>query len=275
MKKSIVWLASYPKSGNTWTRVFLANYLANPDKPLSINQVRHFGMGDAIAKTYRMVSNGRVDFNDPHSVLRYRDPVLQAIIRNNADVNFVKTHNICGAAFGVELIPERYTRCGVYILRNPMDIVLSFARHFDKDLEQAIDAMANPEHVIQDATTAAQFLGNWSEHVKGWAAERRFPMLVLRYEDLQSDPQTNFSKVLEHVGVTVEPDRVAKAVEFSSFDVLRKQEEKEGFVEKPEQAERFFAKGTSGQWKTDLPANFAKRLRKDHRKIMKKYGYIE
>ncbi|MEL7258721.1 MAG: sulfotransferase domain-containing protein, partial [Pseudomonadota bacterium] len=237
--------------------------------------VRHFGLGDAIMKTYRMVSKDKIDFNDPHSVLHYRDAVLKGIIRNNADVNFVKTHNVCDKAFGVELIPERYTRCGIYIVRNPLDVVLSFSRHFNSNLEQAIDAMENPDHVIQDDTVVMQFLGNWSDHVRGWAAERRFPMLMLRYEDLQADPHANFSKVLEHVGVPVEPDRVEKAVEFSRFDVLREQEDKDGFIEKPGEAERFFAKGTSGQWKTDLPPRLAKRLRKNHRKVMQKFGYIE
>ncbi len=276
MKKSIVWLASYPKSGNTWTRVFLANYLANQDKPLSINQVRHFALGDAIAKTYKMVSKGQVDLNDYKSVLRYRNAVLQGIVSNNADVNFVKTHNYCGKAFDVELIPDQYTRSAIYILRNPLDVVLSFARHFGRDIDNAVEIMSHPDHVTQpDDSTVFQFLGSWGNHVRSWEVERRFPMLLLRYEDLQSNPEENFSKILKHIGVPIEENRLAKAVEFSSFKELRKQEDDSGFIEKSPKADKFFAKGTSGQWKTELPGNLAKKLRKENRKLMKKYGYIE
>ncbi|MCR9140385.1 MAG: sulfotransferase domain-containing protein [Alphaproteobacteria bacterium] len=276
MKKSIVWLASYPKSGNTWTRVFLANYLANREEPLAINDVHRFGMGDSIAKSYQMVTQGRVDLNDQAQVLKARDLVLQAIVRNNADVNFVKTHNICGSAHNVELIPERYTRSAVYIIRNPLDVVLSFARHFGYDQEHAVTAMGHSHHVTTpDGPTIWQFLGSWTDHVQSWTLERRFPVLVLRYEDLLTAPEEHFGRLLEHIGIPPEAERLEKAIRFSSFKELKKQEDDSGFVEKSPKTDSFFAKGTSGQWKTDLPPELARKLRKQHRKTMKKFGYLE
>jgi len=94
MKKSIIWLASYPKSGNTWLRVFIANYLANAGRPIPINQVHKFMMGDAIGATYRKVAGGPVDFGNYPLTLALREKVFQGIVANNADVNFVKTHSV-------------------------------------------------------------------------------------------------------------------------------------------------------------------------------------
>ena len=99
--KSIIWLASYPKSGNTWTRIFLANYLMNSDKPVPINQVHRFGMGDSIPRMYQMVAGRQIDVRDYQETLKLRDKVLAGIVANKADVNFVKTHNVRAEAFGV------------------------------------------------------------------------------------------------------------------------------------------------------------------------------
>jgi len=119
--KSIVWLASYPKSGNTWTRIFLANYIFNRQTPMPINQVHRLGMGDSIEKAYRMVAGGPFDVADYRQSLALRDRVLKGIVNNDAAVNFGKTHNRLTRAFGVDLIPTHLTRSAIYILRNPLD----------------------------------------------------------------------------------------------------------------------------------------------------------
>ncbi|MEO1139252.1 MAG: sulfotransferase domain-containing protein [Pseudomonadota bacterium] len=274
MKKSIVWLASYPKSGNTWLRIFLANYLANTPSPLSINQVHRFGIGDSISRTYHMVAGRQIDLNDANLTLGLRDKVLRGIVANNADVNFVKTHNIRGHAMGVEMIPAKYSRSAIYILRNPLDMLLSYARHYALSPEEAVKAIASSENAnAADPTTVWQFLGSWSEHVKSWTQGTGFPVLALRYEDMLENPQEEFSKALEFIGVTPEAERLDKAIKFSSFDELSKQEAEKGFAEKSPNSEKFFAKGSAGQWKTDLAPELIDRVRRDHKRLMKKYGY--
>src|SRR6056297_90011 len=129
MKKSIVWLSSYPKSGNTWSRIFLANYIANRDNPLSINQVRYFGTGDSIKRHYDKIAGRIIDPPDILSLLSVRQKLLNAIIGNGADLNVVKTHNIKSIIRGVELFPSDVTKCAIYILRNPLDLVISYASH--------------------------------------------------------------------------------------------------------------------------------------------------
>jgi len=276
MKKSIIWLASYPKSGNTWTRIFLSNYLANPSEPLSINQVHRLGMGDSIAKAYHKVAGREIDVHDIGLTLQLRDSVLRSIVANNADVNFVKTHNIRDDALGVPLIPDQYTRSAVYIMRNPLDMVLSYARHYGISPDEATynigrDDCANSA----DPTTVTQFLGSWSQHVLSWTRRAAYPQCILRYEDLLENPEEHFGRLLEHIGIPLDEARLKKAIRFSSFRELKKQEKKHGFGEHSGKSDGFFAKGKAEQWRTDLAPELVDKIRKDHRNTMKKYGYLE
>ena len=276
MKNSIVWLASYPKSGNTWTRIFLANYLANTKEPMPINQVNKFGMGDAIAKTYHMVAGRQIDTRDLALTLALRDKVLRGIVANNADVNLVKTHNIKAVARGVDLIPNKYTRSAIYIMRDPRDMVLSSARHYREPVEKVVKRIARSDNATQgDDKSVAVLQGSWSEHVKSWTSYAPYPVLTLRYEDMLANPHEEFAKTLTHLGVPVDPERLDRAVRHASFDEVSKQEAETGFLEKPAGAEKFFASGRSGQWKTDLDPALADQICKDHAKTMKKFGYLE
>lgn len=275
MKKSIVWLASYPKSGNTWVRIFLANYLMNTKEPMPINQVHRFGMGDTIAKTYQLVAGRPINANDPAEILPLRDKVLRGIVGNNADVNFVKTHNIRQEAYGVTMIPEQYTRSSIYIVRNPLDMVLSYARHHDLKIEDAVHAIGHSDNATSgDDMAVATFLGSWSEHVNSWTARAAYPQLTIRYEDLLADPEANFTSILKHIGVPVDAERLKRAIAHASFKEAKKQEKKHGFIEKSAAAESFFTSGKAGSWKSDLAPELAERIIKDHRATMKRYGYL-
>lgn len=277
MKKSIVWLASYPKSGNTWTRIFLANYLMNASEPLSINQVHNFGMGDSMARAYNMVAGRKIDVNDILLTISLRDKVLRAIVANNADVNFVKTHNARVSPEGVEFIPDKYTRSAIYIIRNPLDMVLSYARHYGIDNAEAVKRITHPDNANAPAEDkmVVQYLGTWAKHVKSWSAFAPWPRLVLRYEDLLDDPHTHFAKVLELIGVPVDAERLDRAIRFSSFDELSKQEDTQGFIERPKESTKFFGKGQKDQWKTDLEPELADTIRAAFGDTMKRYGYLE
>jgi hypothetical protein len=283
-RKTIVWLASYPKSGNTWTRIFLANYLFGRTTPMPINQVHRLGLGDSIEKMYRMVERGspggsgggNFDIADYRRSLALRGRVLGGIVNNDADVNFVKTHNGRAKAFGLDLIPPALTRSAIYILRNPLDMVLSYARQYGQTLEFAAAAIGREDNSIAGADgTVTQFVGRWSEHVRRWTRAREFPVLVLRYEDMQTDAEGAFTRVLKHIGTPPDPERVARAVRFSSFGELKRQEQATGFIERSPNAGQFFHSGRSGRWRDELAPEVVARICEDHGEVMREYGYLE
>lgn len=273
--KNIVWLASYPKSGNTWTRIFLANYLLNTAEPVPINQVHRIGLGDAVPRLYRMVGGPSFRLDDPRAAVALRTKVLRGIVANGAGINFVKTHNTREPVFGQALIPPEYTRSAVYILRHPCDLAVSYARHYAMTPEATAEAIGRPDNVIAGGSdSVTQFLGRWSSHVTGWTQPGPFPVLTLRYEDLETDPETHFTRLLEFLGIPLDAERLARAIRHASFDEVSAQETKSGFVERPANNARFFHTGRSGQWREALPAAAAERIHRDHATVMARYGYV-
>ena len=273
--KNLVWLASYPKSGNTWVRVFLANYLFNARSPVAINQVHRLGIGDSLTETYRRAASGRFDPRDIKATLALRPKVLRGIAANGADVNFVKTHCRRDRLGGIELVPPELTRAAVYILRDPHDMVLSYARHYGGTPEQAVEAMGRDDQIILGETgSAVQFIGNWSNHVTGWTRARRFPVVVIRYEDLKAQPVMGFTRILELIGVPVDAERLERAIRFSSFEEMQRQEAAHGFIERSPRAERFFAGGESGHGRSELPPALARRIADEHGAVMQEFGYL-
>ena len=275
-RKNLVWLASYPKSGNTWLRIFLGNYLRNQQTPMPINQVHRLGATDAAVETYRRVAKGGFNAADPLQALQLRGPVLKWLASNDADVIFVKTHAIKSTLFEVEMIPAALSRSAIYILRNPLDMVVSYARHFDRTPEQAAAAVSRAGTVIAaNEKSVKQYIGNWSDHVTSWTTARDLPVLVLRYEDMQGDPQAAFRKVLKHIGVPVDNRQLERAVHFSAFDEMQKQEAADDFLEHANKRERFFHTGRSGQWQGVLPEATIAMIHAEHGDVMRSFGYLD
>ena len=273
--KSIAWLASYPKSGNTWTRIFLANFLLNASEPVPINEVHRIGVGDAISGGYKKVNGGHYDPSDTEGHLKLRGKFLGALARNGADLNFVKTHNLNDHAFGTRLIDPAFTRCAVYIVRNPLDVIISYGRHYGQTPSQACQSLARSDNTTAaDANSVKQYLGKWADHVRGWTKTKAFPVHVMRYEDMLADPEPTFSAFLEFLGIPSDPERLSRAVKFSSFDVVSKQEASDGFIERSNNNQKFFHTGTTDQWKGALTEEDIAFVHKTQGAMMKRFGYL-
>jgi Sulfotransferase domain len=272
--RTLVWLASYPKSGNTWLRAFLANYFIDGPEPVSINEMQKISSGDSSAPAYADLGRCSPATLSAAQVVALRERHLERI-SHNGQTNFVKTHNAHIRIGGRWLIPARLTRAAIYIIRDPRDLVLSYADHFGLDTAGAAAAIASAQNrVPTNSRTVMQFLGNWSDHVKRWARAKEFPVLVLRYEDMLADPEACFERVLRQIGAPVDAAVLAQATRFSSFDVLAAQEEETGFREKGAPQARFFRKGVSGQWRDALPDDIIARITAEHGAVMKRHGYL-
>jgi len=274
--KSIVWIASYPKSGNTWVRVFLANYIANTDEPVSINNLTYLDRIDANGGLYKLVSKEPYDGNNAMQSAALRPAVLKTIVSNGADINFLKSHSENCVAYGVRLIPPALTRCAIYIVRHPLDMVVSYANHYNISYDNAIKSIGYSGNALKGGTgtnNAYQFLGSWSDHASGWMNEKEFPVLFVRYEDMLRNPYKEFRRIIRCIGLPVDREQIEKAIRFSSFDVLRKQEKNTGFNETVKTQKEFFRSGKSDQWKDKLTSDQIAQLLNDHKHVMEKIGY--
>lgn len=278
--EGIVWLASYPKSGNTWFRAFLTNLLRNGDEPASINEL----LNDPIP-TGRWAFEEAVGFDSGdltfEEVDELRPEVCLYHARTAGRTLFCKVHDAyTRLPDGRPLFPAAATVCVLYLIRNPLDVCVSFAHHRGREeYDGTVRLMGDPEARLAGAATASvpqlrQRLLTWSGHVSSWVDAPDLRVHVVRYEDMKSAPEATFRAAARFAGLPDETERVARAVEFSRFDELRRQEERTGFAERSSSAPRFFREGGVGSWRQELTAGQVAALVRDHRDVMARFGYL-
>jgi len=271
----ILWLASYPKSGNTWLRAFLHNLMRNAQAPIEPNRLNELTLGDGMARFFAPYANGRATIDmPPEEIAALRAKVQRDLAATSPDTVFVKTHNWLGTDHSHPCIDMSMTAGAIYVVRNPLDVAPSLADHFGITLDQAIAQMADPEaHTLNLKHRVPDVMSSWSNHVKSWTAQRNPRLHVMRYEDMLAKPVPAFTQLTRFLGLPASPDRIARAIKFSSFETLRGLEARQGFVERSSHSKAFFRQGEAGGWRSALNAEQVRRLCADHQEQMEAFRY--
>lgn len=271
----LVWLASYPKSGNTWLRSFIHNYVYAPDAPYDINRLSDFTTGESGASLYHRHDPRPASQYSLEDVARMRPLVHRDLTEAFPELVLVKTHNALLVDHEVPLVTPEVTAGAIYIVRDPRDVAISYSHHLGLPLDEVIELMANPETIAPgNDMKVYERISSWSVHVHFWTRRQNSRLHVMRYEDMQRNPEKAFDDVLRFLGVEPEPARFARALRFSSFDRSQKQEREHGFKEKPEAAASFFRSGRSGDWQNILTADQIDQIERDHGLEMQRFGYL-
>ncbi len=144
-----------------------------------------------------------------------------------------------------------------------------------RTIDQAIDVMTTRDvETPIDNRRVHELWGSWSQHVSSWTRRPHPAIYVMRYEDMLAKPEQTFSGLARHLLLNPSETELQKAIERSSFDRLRENEEKDGFKEKPEHAERFFREGRSEQWKELLTPQQVDAIVSAHGEQMERFGYL-
>jgi hypothetical protein len=273
---NIIWLASYPKSGNTWVRAFLHHLFANADKPLALSDTRggEVSASGASLHWYQMLDKRPSTSWTSQEVAAMRPKVQKMIAASRQGSVFCKTHLPLLMIHGVPTIDMSVTAGAVYIVRDPRDVVVSFADFHGIAIDAAITSLATENlEVPANERQASEPLSGWSQHVASWTARPSPAIHVMRYEDLHSDPQGAFARLTAFLRLDASPERIARAAEHSSFRSLRALEDQHGFDERSPSQERFFRKGVAGGWRDTLTPEQAGRIEADHGEQMARFGY--
>jgi aryl sulfotransferase len=296
-----VWLASYPRSGSTWTRAVLAalsratadrgaggrGVAFDPDPcrrlrhspgPLDIN-----ALGDGPIASSRAALDAVIGFASsdllPDDIDALRPAADAAVDRGPGRVTIRKIHDGLFSGPGTRTIVDpTTTRAAIYLVRDPRDVAVSLAAFLGRPPTWAVPWMANPEAALGSSATelsseVRQRLGTWSHHVDGWTGHQLFPVEVFRYEDLHADPVGQFARLAAVAGLTVGAAEVTAGVAAARFDRLREQEVRHGFRERPFADRRFFRRGIVGSWRDELGTDLVSRIERDHHTTMTRLGY--
>ncbi|MBL8131898.1 MAG: sulfotransferase domain-containing protein [Anaerolineae bacterium] len=284
----ITWLASFPKSGNTWMRVFLTNYWRDADTPADINDLEDTPIASA-----RALFDEALGVDSGDLTVEEIDALRPAVYRQFAadldqmgyEERFCKIHDAYTVLpNGEPFFPPDVTARAIYILRNPLDLAVSYANHMHSTLAEAVKRMSSADHRLAYSRTGLshqvhQHLLTWSGHVTSWMSVTAFPVHLVRYEDMIADPFSAFAGVVRFIDERAAADgideaRLEKAIRFSAFEELQRQEKERGFREKMARSESFFRKGKVGTWREKLTDDLVAQIVHDHHQVMQKYGYL-
>ncbi len=277
--KHLIWLASYPKSGNTWLRILLDSILFHAGEPVDINHVKTASLRILERHNFEEFlefDSGELTIEETNAFKRkyYLD-----YGQKRTEDTFVKTHEANVPVNGREcIIPEEVTKLSIYIVRNPLDIVASLSNHYLVDINKAISIMGDStytffRHAKGITSNIPEFIGDWSMHVKSWLNSKELPLLVVRYEDLLNNSIQTLRKITDALDYSVSDAVLARAVDNHSFQKLKGQESTHGFRERVAGTESFFRKGKSGSWKEELTQGQIRQVIQDHKEVMDNLGY--
>lgn len=279
LKAGIVWLASYPRSGNTWTRNFLHNLFRVLDGkelvPQDINALGEYTLWDVAGQRFERLLGKPLSVASRNEIAATRVKVQQQIADEADAPVFVKTHNALVLDRGHPTINMGATSGAIYIVRNPLDVVISFAPHFGIDLDAAIDKMGR-RGLETDITERAVYevYGSWSENVMSWTRKPHRAIYVMRYEDMLQRPLEIFRGLCRHLLLNPSDTQLARAIELSSFEQAKAQEAEKGYRERPNQSKSFFRAGRAEQWRQQLSHQQVCRIVTENREQMARFGYV-
>ena len=272
-------IASYPRSGNTWVRAVLTA-LVRGSGQLDINALE-----GPIASDRSFIDDAlEIETSDllPHEERRLRPIAGRAAFVSDTHSFPIKTHDAWLPAAGAAEppFPRELIDTVILIVRDPRDVVVSFARYFGFTIDAAIGAMAHPGFSLGTSKTGlrpqvSQLVSSWSGHTASWLGSG-LPLTLIRYEDLVAAPSEGFAAIARVCGYATAPEALAMAIDAARLDRLTTAEARTGFRESsPHAPNRFFGAGAPGGWRDTLTAPQAARILGDHGAVMRELGYAE
>ena len=277
----IIWIASYPKSGNTYIRSFLSAYYFSKDGEFDFN----------LLKNIKQFPNTEFFEGEISNLDDASNNWLQAQkrIKDRKKIKFLKTHSCLGAYKGKPFTTLDYSLGGIYIVRDPRNVISSIMNHFSLNVEKAYEFMTDIHRGIRsnvdDDYSTYSYLSTWAKHYKSWANSKNFRKIIVKYEDLEVNKYETFRDLIVFTNTIinnserVDKKKLMKAIDSTNFNVLKNKEKNEGFNEALYSEEKkrkkvFFNLGFNNRWKKILRSDIREKIEHVFNKEMKEIGYI-
>ena len=281
----IIWLASYPKSGNTWVRSLISSYYysKNSFQFSDLKNIPNFSVGNFISEPSMLKNN--------MDVVEQWLNVQKSITKKKRNT-FFKTHNACVSINNNLFTNNDYSSGCIYIVRDPRNVITSYKNFENVSYGKILNQMTNREGVLfahRDFETkfgfkGFEFIGSWADNYNTWVKNKlAIPVHLVKYENLVKNTIGELKKILEFIGkcqnlqnFKFDLEKAQKSIEDTSFDSLSKMENLEGFdeVSQREKDTKFFNMGERNNWNETLPKNIKEKIEEIFRNEMWELGYI-
>ena len=282
----IIWIASYPKSGNTWVRSLLSTYLHSNDGNFNFNLLKN------ILKfpSKKYLNYFLEDFSDIKKVSKYWIAAQERMkLFNENKSMLLKTHSALCTLENNSFTNKNNTQAVIYVVRDPRNVVTSISNHYSIDIKESYNFISSKTKILSDNKWGSEdfgiieILGSWSDHYNSWKNIKFAPIIIIKYENLINDTKNSLEKIInflqKFINVKIDDKKILKTVESCNFKNLRKMEESEGFQEaayseKLKRKGNFFNLGQKNNWKNLLDPKIEKKIRMTFEKEMKELNYI-
>jgi hypothetical protein len=281
IKQMIIWIASYPKSGNTFLRTFLASYYYSKKGKFDF---------DLLLKIHQFPN---MKFSKTKSLCE-EDASSKWILNQNEffdkdNLNFVKTHNCLLPYKGNKFTTKDQTIGAIYVVRDPRNVITSMTHHYSITYEIALKKMLDDNATLLQKSYDGDFsnftyLSSWSKNYRSWKNSNEFKMLFIKYEDLELNKEDTFAKVLAFINALsnyekdIDEKKFYNSLKSTSFSNLQNKEKNEGFEESVISRETgkkipFFNLGFKNRWQKILPEDIKKKINQSLSEDIKALGY--
>ena len=279
----IIWLASYPKSGNTWVRSMVAALMHTDDGEFHfdlLDQIKQFPI-----KNY--FTNFTNDFGDINEIKKHWLSA-QDLINLDNKVKFLKTHHINCKIDQYNFTDKKNTLATIYIVRDPRNLVKSISNHFSKSLEESKKFLLTTRLIggsNLEKNSVKTLLGSWSDHYKFWKNNNK-NFLLIKYEDLLENTNSELIKIITFIKkftpIQTNDIKNKNIIRTTSFYHLKNLEEKGGFKENAHdrtdkainKKKKFFYLGPDNNWKDSLDKKIKDEIEFELSTEMKELGYL-
>ena len=276
-----VWIASYPKSGNTLTRSLLASYFFSQDGIFDFKLLKNINQ---FPDNYLFLKHG-INVNDEKEVIRNYIKIQNSINIKNS-TQFLKTHSYL---FNIENNPFTNLNISlgaIYLVRDPRNIIISAANHNSSSHRNSVDDMISGKPLRKNKTDIWTYTGTWSGNYNSWKSFKSVDRyLLIKYEDLIADKEKIFFKILKFIHklkkieLVLDKKKFQKCLDTTSFNQMQNMENKFGFEESLKNKNtgiknKFFYLGPKNNWKKMLDLKLKKEIEDKFEKEMKELGYL-
>jgi len=276
----IIWLASYPKSGNTWLRMFLKSYFLKSNEKFSLEDTILDSFKSQGFPDQALLDRLKVDYFKFDEIVKNWE-TMQDYINLNNKTNYVKTHNAMCTVGSYKFTTPRNTKGAIYLVRDPRDVLVSLAHHDGYNFNQTFEHLSSSYNFEYPLSSGKRYkktlMGTWADHYKSWKNFKSCKTLIIKYEDMVLDEYNTFKKIMNYLKeideTELNEEKLLKALKQTQFEELQRMEKADGFSEKGK-GELFFRKGKIGEWKNDLSSDLVKKIEKVFYKEMVELGYL-
>ena len=277
----IIWIASYPKSGNTWLRSIITSLLYTTDGIFDfklIKKIKQF-------PTRNQFQDFTKNFNDINEISKFW-LLAQDKINLTEEIKFFKTHNLNCAINKNSFTNKSHTLGTIYVVRDPRNLVNSIKNHYNKGNDEEAKNFLISKKILSrvpkdNEADIATLLGSWSDHYNFWT-KKNSNLLLIKYEDLILDTKKELERIIiylkKFMTVEINPEKIKNILSTTSFDHLKNLENKglfnENVYDSKKNKIRFFNKGPSNDWTKVLDKKIQDDIEKIFYKEMKELGYI-